>query len=714
MNFRSLEVRAATINEADRSIEVLLTTETPVAMYDWDRYERVMEVLLTSGAQLPSSRQVPLLESHHRYTTDDQLGSVRDLKATPEGVVGRAVFSSLADNQWTKVKEGHVTDVSAGYQVLERVYVPKGSTSTVQGKTYTGPINIATKWKLREGSITPIGADEQAKLRGLDPSTLRNFHEGEGFMNEELRALCVERGMPTDATEEQAQKFLAEHFRKEAPKKPATEERKELPAEVKLFNPDEFRKAVKDAAKEFVTEERTQREAFRKEVDGMADLANYAGSRTALYEMKSPEEVRKHLMDERAKQQENVPAGIGDFRVHGGEAQITKQRGELRTALINRCFDTCGAKEDRRNAIFPVAERSAGNTYRNSGLFQMAEECLRMDGVDIRGATREQIAIAALGWPEKAGLRADAAYHTTGSFTKLTQDAVNKSMMLGYQEFPSTWQMCFRQGPSVPDFKLIHKMRMGALPNLPDWPTNKAPEQLSFKDVEETYRVQAKSAWISFSWDLLINDDMDAISRAPSMFGESAARTVNALAWAQYTSNPTMEDSKALFLETPAGARYRSNLTTGAGAPSVTTVQTLTNKMMQMRGENTPEGLESSDILNLTPRYIVGPGALRTTILQLTGSPYDPAGTNSITYNTANGLIPVIEPLLDVASTTAWGLIADKSRIDTIEVSFLQGHESPKTRSWMDEKTLSQNWAVVQCVGAKALQYRGMQKHDGA
>ena len=135
--------------------------------------------------------------------------------------------------------------------------------------------------------------------------------------------------------------------------------------------------------------------------------------------------------------------------------------------------------------------------------------------------------------------------------------------------------------------------------------------------------------------------------------------------------------------------------------------------MRQMRGENTPEENESTDILNLQPRYIVGPGALDTTIKQLVLSAYDPGSANML-YNTATQLIPVIEPLLDVDSTTAWYLFASPSQIDTVEVSFLQGQETPAVRSYTDEKTLSQCAIVLQSFGAKALNHRGMQKHAGA
>lgn len=697
LNYRTFAVRAESIDAEKRSVEAVVTTEQAVPMFDWERYEVVPEVLLMKGAQYP--KQVPFLNAHNRYSVDDQLGSARELKIEGDKMLGRMFFATAAQSAFDKVREGHVTDVSAGYQNLVVRHVPRDQKQTIEGREFTGPVNVVTKWKLREVSLVPIGADDQAKLRGFQSFPRK---PQESFkMNEALRALCVKRGMEASLTDEQAQAWMIENLGKDDPSRGAIDMKAILA---------EAGRAAAEAATKAMKDEQARAEAFHKEVDAACELAGLPGERSACYVMADVAAVRKHLLEVKAKQEPDIGYGLP---IRAGEAQRDKHVAAIGTALTLRSLGSTGADRKRIDEMSPPEKRAAGHEqFRHARLLDLARECLMADGFNTRGLSPEQIAIAALGWPHKAGLRADPAYHTTGSFSKLTQDAVNKSMMVGYQEFPATWRTCFRQGDSVPDLKTIHRLRMGAIPNLPDWPTNTPPEQASFKDAEETYKVQPKSLRISFSWDLLVNDDMSMLGRVPSMFGDAAARTVNALAWAQVTSNPTMEDGVALFAAA-TGNRKRTNLTTGAGAPSVSTLQTLSNLMQQMRGENTPEGNESQDILNLSPRFIIGPSALSTTIRQLVLSAYDPANAN-MTYNTATELIPVIEPLLDANSTTAWYLAAPTSRIDTVEVTFLQGHESPVTRQWLDEPTLSQNWAVLQAVAAKALNHRGLQKHAGA
>jgi hypothetical protein len=348
----------------------------------------------------------------------------------------------------------------------------------------------------------------------------------------------------------------------------------------------------------------------------------------------------------------------------------------------------------------------------------MATEFVRCQGIQTLGLTREQIAIAAMFGPEKAGIRgvrSDAAYHTTGSFANLTLDAINKSMMVGYQEAPQTWRGPMRQGDSVADFKQINRMRLGGIPNLPVWNDQDEPNMASMADAREAYAVEARSIGIDFSYKLLINDDMSALTRVPLALGDAAARTVNAVAWAQVTSNPTMSDGVALF-SAVSGNRKRQNLSTGtSNNPSVTSVGALTDLMRQMRGENTPEGNEGPDILNLTPSYLVVPSALEVVANQLVNSAYDPSSSvNTMVSNPTRTLTPVIEPLLDASSRTAWYLFAAPTRIDTIEVTFLQGQETPVVRSELDFGTLAMRYYILQSVAAKALNHRGVQKHTNA
>jgi len=475
-------------------------------------------------------------------------------------------------------------------------------------------------------------------------------------------------------------------------------------------------KMIADATRKALEDQQAARAAFAAEVDSLCDLADVPEAAAHCRTLPDITAVRAHIKAEKVKQTESIPYG-GSVRVLSTGTE--RLEVDLRSALtLTACRAATGGDEAKMEKHYPAAQRSkAADTFRHATLFDMASEYVRSRGVQTLGLTRDQIAICAMFGPEKAGIRAapgGAAYHGTGSFANLTLDAVNKSMMIGYSEVPATWRGPMKQGQSATDFKNIHRMQLGAIPNLPVWNDSVRPDMASMADGKETYAVECRSIGVDFGYKLIVNDDMSALTSTPMKLGDAAARTVNTVAWAQVTSNPTMRDAKALFLETPAGLRFRKNLTTGAVALSSTTLGAMKALMRLMRGENTPEGTESSDILNLMPSYLVVPASIETTAEVLINSIYDPGSTGSGTFNPTRSLKLVVEPLLDAASTTAWYLFAEPTRVETVEVTFLAGQETPQVREVRDEHTLASTYYILQSVAAKALDHRGMQKHDGA
>ncbi len=154
----------ASLDEAARTVDFVLATESRVRVWDWER-GNIDEILLMSGCTFPE--QVPLLDAHSRFSVEDQLGSLRDLRVEGESLLATAHFSSAAEEAFRKVAEGHLTDISVGYSVDESYWIPEGETGLVgeSGRSFAGPLRVVSKWTVREGSLTPIGADDAAKAR---------------------------------------------------------------------------------------------------------------------------------------------------------------------------------------------------------------------------------------------------------------------------------------------------------------------------------------------------------------------------------------------------------------------------------------------------------------------------------------------------------------------------------------------------------------------
>lgn len=163
--------RPATLDEQSRSVEVVASTEEPVWVMDWESWQPVREVLLMSGCRLPQAGRLVLLDAHSRCSVSNVLGSFRQLRiernAAGAQLAGRMIFAGTPDVQpaWQKVVEGHLTDVSIGYEVRAFRELKAGETFEADGRVFEGPLRVVTDWALFELSLCPIGADPAAQVR---------------------------------------------------------------------------------------------------------------------------------------------------------------------------------------------------------------------------------------------------------------------------------------------------------------------------------------------------------------------------------------------------------------------------------------------------------------------------------------------------------------------------------------------------------------------
>jgi hypothetical protein len=346
--------------------------------------------------------------------------------------------------------------------------------------------------------------------------------------------------------------------------------------------------------------------------------------------------------------------------------------------------------------------------FSRMSLLRLAENFLRRSGVNTDRFHSPDIARAAIGDPKALARmniqRGDAAYHTTGTFANLMLDAANKTLLAGYEEAPYTWNLWARQAGSVNDFKPINRIRFSESPDLEHVPENSAYPEGIMADSKESYEVEKFGKTFSVTWETVVNDDLDAISRIPAMHGNAARRVQNKKVYEVLTSNPTMGDNNPLFSSSHASG----DNTQGAGAPAVGTLNTAFLKMMLQKG------LNSNAIISVIPRYLIVPVALSATALEL---------FSSISYNAANNnegvkniygpggersLTPIIEPVLDGNSSAAWYLAADPGQIDTVELSFLSGEESPVLENEWDFDKDCYKYKIRQTFGVKAIDWRGL------
>jgi signal peptide peptidase SppA len=374
-------------------------------------------------------------------------------------------------------------------------------------------------------------------------------------------------------------------------------------------------------------------------------------------------------------------------------------------ALDARCLAASGGQAGAtalQNVSAPARE------LLGTSMMELAVRSLDLNGVRTRGMSRGQIATLALqGSPGVImATGAGASFYGTGTFSNLVLNASHKTLTRGFLEAPVTWRQWVRQGESVADFKVQNLVKFGEASDLELKPEgHDTPTDSGLLDDREYFQVETYAKIIPLSRELILNDDLSAISRLPRMQGVAAARTFNRLVYSLLTSNPLMADGYALFDATYHQANLLSGTTESPSVASLNKIQAALRKM---------KGLSTQATLNLSLRWLIVPAALEATALTLLRSATDPALTNANVKNIFYGLIdPIVEPLLDANSAAYFYGAADNGVIDTISVRFLQGEETPVMTSWWDPDKDVRQMKVRQTGAAVLEEYRGLVRDNG-
>lgn len=715
---RFASVRSELVTDPKAGVPVVIATENPVQRYDDERSQVVSEVLLMDGISLRAGRtQIPIVDSHDDTTVRNVLGSVRNLRIEGDELVGDAFFAHDADSQNARQKliDGHITDFSITAMPDESGFIPRGQTyKTTRGMVVEGPAVIVTRWTPHNASICSTGADERSAVRrSYEVLTERATNVDEALLGQ-LAGLGLPEGM-TDpnqilawvvgkmASAESADEPVENMESEESPtveEKPVEAMAEETPAAESAPVEEQIENAVARAIKADVSR--------RKEIRALCEVHKIE---RAYADSLCDEGINLNIARERIlKRMATNPIGQTTENARVTESEDDKFASAARDGILMRSARACGIRRNLYDGDKPAV---GAQDFQNQSLFRIAETCLRRQGVAVERMVPKDIAMVAMGHTPTINRlriqRSEGAYHTTGSFPNLLLDAANKTLLAGYEEAPYTWSMWARQAPAVADFKNINRIRFSESPDLEMVPENQPYPEGPMSDSKETYSVEKFGKIFSVTWETVVNDDLDAISRVPAMHGNAARRVQNKKVYEVLTSNPTMSDSNALFSSSHASG---DNTSGGAGAPSVTTLNAAFVKMM------TQKGLTSGVILNIQPRYLIVPVAYAATAMQLVGSIADPsvggaAAGNSNTLNIygPNGSRPlqvIAEPQLDAASATVWYLAADAGQIDTVELSFLQGEESPVLENEWDFDKDVYRYKIRQTFGVKAIDWRGL------
>lgn len=683
-----LQLRAATVDESARTVEAVLSTEQPVEMYDWRNGGMVDEVLLSSGVELP--RQLPLLDTHSRWSLSSVLGSIRSLRQENGETIGTLHFAAddlEVERVWNKVRQGHLTDVSVGYRVLESVDIQPNGKATVNGREFAAGaklMRVATKWKLREASMVPIGADEAAKLRqqqgvpGMPKSSGENVAERQAPPEQQATPeKPAERTDTMTVTTTATAPSLADT---EAIRKQAIEdERKRTAALRELAGDDVSAELLQRAIDEGWDEPRANRE-FLQHVRERRQPGEQTGP--AIHSRSHDEAVTERSLAAGML----IGAGIDPTKVRRIDASC--RNGQLRFQFTEQDADL-------------------GHDLRSLSAVDLCREACMLDGGRVPRDRQELIRAAV------SGTHLDRVFTTN----------VYARMAMGWDETPDTTDWC--QSEDVPNFLTQEEITLRQNAALDRHPRGATAKHADFSDDYETYSVARYSKQFSADEQDFIDDRLNALMAAPQEMGASARRLVQDLVYSILLANPALTaTSGALFnatAETTAGGH--ANLTTAvlgsAGLKAAITA------MAAKRLDGVP--------LNIRPVYLIVPEDLEWTARELltAGEVRDTtANTKYPTINVLRGqnLTLVVESRLDAVgvadpstpkktqrtgSATNWFLAAARR---TIKKLYRQGtSRSPQLRSYsLAQGQWGMGWDINFDCGAAAMDYRGLHKSTGA
>jgi len=276
----------------------------------------------------------------------------------------------------------------------------------------------------------------------------------------------------------------------------------------------------------------------------------------------------------------------------------------------------------------------------------------------------------------------------TGSLGNVLLDAQNKVLMDSFDRVQTTWDQWCAVG-SAPDFKTINMVAMGTFC---DWERvyEGAPIKYgSLQDKKETATIKTYGRGTTISREMFINDDLSALTGLLQKIGIGAATLVEDLVYNSMTASTLVGPSTA---ETGHATLFVNgeNLIASGGTVSVSTLGVARKGLRKLATLGPDDkGQSRTRYTGLMPKFLLTGIDNETTIDQVLGSQYDPAGSaGTLTVNPfgptgRNRLTPIfseaLQYYLDAQSkSNGWYLIADKnSGFELCKVFFLNGRRRP-------------------------------------
>ena len=628
---REIVVDEIQVHDDSRTMTLSFASETP--------YERWFgpEVLCVDETAMNMQRFQDglgcLLFNHDR---DKVIGKIERAWLEDNRAYAEVTFDDdeFADSIFNKVKSGTLKGVSVGYRVGEYTDVHIDE-SFAQGRI-KGPCYVASKWEPYEISIVSVPADTTV---GVNRS-LNDFNVVSIVQEEEISEMGEKQNQNNEVGTDQ-------------------QRHGETPSATPVAGtevPQDNARGAEEVIRA-IEEERAR-------VSNISELCRHFGVNATDYinngvSLAEAQRSVLAIVEERKAPKANLEMG---------QQEEDKYRDAMSDAILLRG----GVQLEN---VAPGAQELRGMRVRS-----MFEEVLAREGV----ANTHRMG-------EEELLR--AALTGTSSLPGILSAAANKSMAKGYQAAQTTFEQFTTVGSNT-DFKEATRYRLSEAGSLFEIKENGEFVQDELTEGSAKTKVLTYGRGFSFTRQMIVNDDLSALTRIPSLYAAQAKRGINRLVY------------KAL-----AEAKFTAKDGNLAATGAALSLATIDESRQAMRKQ---KNLRGEEFLNITPKYLIVPTKSEFLARQLLTSTSDPNATHYGVTNPLMGSLQIItDAELDALDTDAYYFLADQMLMDTIEVTYLNGNQRPVIESQVAFDTLGIRYRIYMDYGVTVVDTKGIYKNAG-
>ncbi len=586
-------------------------TGAPMRIAGW-RYPVIIDL---AGLSIPAQSR-PIRFSHDASAGvghTDRIG-IDGGQLVATGVISRD--TPAAREVVASSKNGFPWQASVGTSVDEFEFVKQKQTVMVNGREYSGPLNVVRKSTLSEISFVDLGADAQTIA-----TVAASAENSDSPLDEEQSTMSTENS--TDAVGAVHQEGDAR--RPDTLNQPAAA----------LPNPVAQIRAQAAAETERITGIRRLCGGRHPEIEARAIRDGWDLPRTEL----------EILREDRPKS----PA------VHVPDKTINAQVLEAACLLTGRVDNVESMFDDRTLDV--ATERFRGGL----GLQELLLEAAWANGYTGRNF-RDSRAVLRAAFPSVV----EAGFSTI-DIGGILSNVANKFLLDGFFSVERTWRN-ITAVRNVSDFKTVTSYRLVGQ----DQYEQVAPggELKSGTLGEEKYSNRADTYGLMLSIDRrdIINDDLDAITTVPRKLGRGSGLKINDIFWSTFLAN------SAFF--TAGNNNYITGATTALSIDGLTAGEVAF--MDQVDGDGKPIGIMPAILLVPTALSAVGSQLFKSMELRDTtastkypvSNPHQGKFRVEVSRYLSNAQYTG-------NSDKAWYLLAEATDLPVIEVAFLNGQESP-------------------------------------